>query len=497
MGKGGKGPPPHVRAFRSHSQGGGIFADGSLDLEGLHRTLNDPMINKAPDGCGKLLKCGGGVDGFSNLGLGFGAASRASPLGGKAVSMATARTLFQAFDLANNGVIEMREWLVIFELMSVPADDWEFAMNERRKKLGRALRDHAARLGLEPSEPLPRETPLARFYARDAVVMTAATSPRARAARACLTAPLKLFGIPFPCVCFWPHGVIFFGAPCAFIVKPCWVYRAAKATTLELRERRAPRARRRARLRARLCVDARARARAPPKCATRSSLFSTTEPYVGWSPFFGPPCVAPLSTLMQCCCAPPLLCSDENGVQERQAEVIPLELVDGARVESHAADASVYTCDSSTPSVVVTAFGGRTVAVVDGVRNADEFVAAVEARKGARARRPLDDATRAQYAHYLMGSWLRLDATRHGGVLDVSGAAAATAAPPAVMMAQVIAAQPTIMQVQVPPGAGPGAAMLVQAPDGRQIQVEVPPGAAAGSVFQVQVPPAAMEMERP
>ena len=48
MGKGGKGPPPHVRAFRSHSQGGGIFADGSLDLEGLHRTLNDPMINKAP-----------------------------------------------------------------------------------------------------------------------------------------------------------------------------------------------------------------------------------------------------------------------------------------------------------------------------------------------------------------------------------------------------------------------------------------------------------------
>ena len=155
-GKGGKGPPPHVRAFRSHSQGGGIFADGSLDLEGLHRTLNDPMINKAPDGCGKLLKCGGGVDGFSNLGLGFGAASRASPLGGKAVSMATARTLFQAFDLANNGVIEMREWLVIFELMSIPGDDWEFAMNERRKKLGRALRDHAARLGLEPSEPLPR-----------------------------------------------------------------------------------------------------------------------------------------------------------------------------------------------------------------------------------------------------------------------------------------------------------------------------------------------------
>ena len=60
-----------------------------------------------------------------------------------------------------------------------------------------------------------------------------------------------------------------------------------------------------------------------------------------------------------------------------------------------------------------------------------------------------------------------------------------------------MAAQPTIMQVQVPPGAGPGAAMLVQAPDGRQIQVEVPPGAAAGSVFQVQVPPAAMEMERP
>ena len=82
-------------------------------------------------------------------------------------------------------------------------------------------------------------------------------------------------------------------------------------------------------------------------------------------------------------------------------------------------------------------------------------------------------------------------------------ALAAPPAPPAQMAqavlahAEVVAEQPKAvpsgeqMQVQVPPGAAPGAVIVVQTPSGAQIQVAVPAGAAPGQVFMVQLPPAA------
>ena len=73
----------------------------------------------------------------------------------------------------------------------------------------------------------------------------------------------------------------------------------------------------------------------------------------------------------------------------------------------------------SGPTLVLKAFGGLTIAAVDAVSNAAEVIEAVNARKGAGARRVMDPATRAQYAHHLMGSWLRMEATLHGAVLDV------------------------------------------------------------------------------
>ena len=66
--------------------------------------------------------------------------------------------------------------------------------------------------------------------------------------------------------------------------------------------------------------------------------------------------------------------------------------------------------------------------------------------------------------------------------------------------------------VQVPPGAGPGQTLQVQAPNGVTVQVQIPQGSAPGTTFEVatpampvdvtvapptaQVSPAPMEMER-
>ena len=462
MGKGGKGPPPHVRAFRSHARGGGMFTDGTVDLDGLHRLLNDPAVNGSGPGRGvDLDQCAGGVDGFASV-IGSRGSGRRSPLDGTPVSRETAAVLLQAFDDNGNGVVELAEFEAIFDLMKVTADGWEFAMTERRKRFAEVLRRHAPRLGLSPHEPLPRASPfsdggpLAAYYGAEPVVATVETDARARAARACATAPLKAFFIPFPLVCFWPHGVIL-GGPCAFAAKPCWVHRAARATTVELRE---------------------------------STLRVTTRPYAGWAPLFGFPCCALPSMLMGWCGEGPIGCGDANGVAEEQRDVIPLEFVESAALDDHA-PGSVYTCDAPTPSVVVRAFGGRVVAAVDGAKNGEAFAAAVEQRKGARARRPLDDGARAAYAHHLAGSWLRLDALRHGGVLDVGGSGGGGGA--AAMMQPPAAAAPaaSTIQVQVPPNAGPGATIAVQAPDGRQIHVQVPAQAGPGAVFQVQIPPAA------
>jgi len=53
--------------------------------------------------------------------------------------------------------------------------------------------------------------------------------------------------------------------------------------------------------------------------------------------------------------------------------------------------------------------------------------------------------------------------------------------PPPVLL------QKTKLQVQVPPGVGPGSLIAVQAPDGRQVQVVLPPGAVPGATLELEV----------
>jgi len=61
----------------------------------------------------------------------------------------------------------------------------------------------------------------------------------------------------------------------------------------------------------------------------------------------------------------------------------------------------------------------------------------------------------------------------------------APVAQPAVVGAAAVYA-PGTMQVAVPPGAGAGTALQVQAPTGQMVQVQVPPGVPEGGVFTVQ-----------
>jgi len=61
------------------------------------------------------------------------------------------------------------------------------------------------------------------------------------------------------------------------------------------------------------------------------------------------------------------------------------------------------------------------------------------------------------------------------------------AAQPAAVAPAVAVPQPTLMQVTCPENLGPGAPLVVQAPDGRQLQVTVPAGVGPGMHFQVQV----------
>jgi len=56
-----------------------------------------------------------------------------------------------------------------------------------------------------------------------------------------------------------------------------------------------------------------------------------------------------------------------------------------------------------------------------------------------------------------------------------------------------VASANQLINVQVPPGAGPGTTLQVQSPSGQQIQVVVPDGVSEGQVFQVQEPPLVVE----
>ena len=62
------------------------------------------------------------------------------------------------------------------------------------------------------------------------------------------------------------------------------------------------------------------------------------------------------------------------------------------------------------------------------------------------------------------------------------------AAPPQVMMPQMLVAPAGMFPVTVPVGAVPGMAVQVQSPTGQMVQVTIPAGAVPGSVFMVPQP---------
>ncbi|KAH8046663.1 hypothetical protein JL722_13556 [Aureococcus anophagefferens] len=178
----------------------------------------------------------GGVGGpfIGDVGMGM--------LDGRGVSPEQAAAIFRVYDTAQSGQLTYEQFANVFRLMSAP---------ERTDEL------------------------------------------RLLSARC---APL-LLRLAAPMVCFWPHGIIFFGSPCAMAAKLCWAPRANAATTVRL---------------------------------TPNAVVSVTEPYAGWSACMGPPIVAPCNCCLVCMGGDPMCTAYKN---DRQVvDVVPLEFVDAVDV---------------------------------------------------------------------------------------------------------------------------------------------------------------------
>ena len=464
MGKGGKGQPAHAFAFQGSATGSSWLnpRSGHLDLAGFQSAINSHHLTSSrgafdsPGMRDALLEMTKG----SNLnssgrfigGVGMGM------LDGRGVSPEQAAAIFRVYDTAQSGQLTYQQFTNVFRLMSAPERTDELRLLERKKFLESMVPNLGATLGTGASVAPHGANPLApKFAAEPTHVALENPGFNAVCCATCVSeVPLFCFGLPPPMVCFWPHGIIFFGSPCAMAAKLCWAPRANAATTVRL---------------------------------TPNAVVSVTEPYAGWSACMGPPIVAPCNCCLVCMGSDPMCTAYKN---DRQAvDVVPLEFVDAVDVLR-----PVYP--GGLERLVVNAYGGSAMIAKDGATNAEAFADAVMQQKASAAR--LDFNERAALQNFLASSWFRLDLLRHGRSADLGegrvvgdvGAPMqqmmmARSGPTAPGFQPVAAVAPAVLSVAVPDGAVAGTLIQVQAPSGAMVQVAVPEGFQPGQVIQVSV----------
>ncbi|KAH8071568.1 hypothetical protein JL721_4068 [Aureococcus anophagefferens] len=269
MGKGGKGQPAHSRAFSAHATGASWFSprSGLLDLAGFQSAINSHWLsNRGQNG----LDCPGMREALLEINKGgnFGGSGEAPFIGDVGMGMLGGRAchgagaaIFRVYDTAQSGQLTYEQFANVFRLMSAPERTDELRLLERKVFLEKMVPNLGATLGTGAS------------------------------------VPLFCFRLAAPMVCFWPHGIIFFGSPCAMAAKLCWAPRANAATTVRL---------------------------------TPNAVVSVTEPYAGWSACMGPPIVAPCNCCLVCMGGDPMCTAYKN---DRQVvDVVPLEFVDAVGV---------------------------------------------------------------------------------------------------------------------------------------------------------------------
>ncbi|KAH8050471.1 hypothetical protein JL722_11442 [Aureococcus anophagefferens] len=433
MGKGGKGQPAHSRAFSAHATGASWFSprSGLLDLAGFQSAINSHWLsNRGQNG----LDCPGMREALLEINKGgnFGGSGEAPFIGdvgmgmldGRGVSPEQAAAIFRVYDTAQSGQLTYEQFANVFRLMSAPERTDELRLLERKVFLEKMFAAEPTHFALENP-------------GFNAVCCATCVSE----------VPLFCFGLPPPMVCFWPHGIIFFGSPCAMAAKLCWAPRANAATTVRL---------------------------------TPNAVVSVTEPYAGWSACMGPPIVAPCNCCLVCMGGDPMCTAYKN---DRQVvDVVPLEFVDAVDVLR-----PVYP--GGLERLVVSAYGGSHMIAKDGATNAKAFADAVMQQKASAAR--LDFNERAALQNFLASSWFRLDLVRHGRSADLGeGRVVGDVGAP---MQQMMMARggPTA------PGFQPVAAVTAVHPAPAMISVAVPEGAVAGTVIQVQAPSGAIQVAVP
>ena len=473
MGKGGKGQPAHSRAFSAHATGASWFSprSGLLDLAGFQSAINSHWLtNRGQNGldCPGMREAlveigkGGNFGGNGDQGRFIGDVGMGM-LDGRGVSPEQAAAIFRVYDTAQSGQLTYEQFANVFRLMSAPERTDELRLLERKVFLESMVPNLGATLGTGASVAPHGANPLApKFAAEPTHFLLENPGFNAVCCATCVSeVPLFCFGMPPPMVCFWPHGIIFFGSPCAMAAKLCWAPRANAATTVRL---------------------------------TPNAVVSVTEPYAGWSACMGPPIVAPCNCCLVCMGGDPMCTAYKN---DRQAvDVVPLEFVDAVDVLR-----PVYP--GGLERLVVSAYGGSHMIAKDGATNAKAFADAVMQQKASAAR--LDFNERAALQNFLASSWFRLDLLRHGRSADLGEgrfvgdvgapmqqmmmARGGPTAPGFQPVADVTTVHPApaMISVAVPEGAVAGTVIQVQAPSGAMVQVAVPEGVKPGQVIQVAV----------
>ena len=390
MGKGGKGEVQN--AFARNAKGGSMFSrtSGTLDVNGLQSALNSYLMTNSNDNCegtpfnacciafktdqAQIASRGGSVpaawDGMGGDQTGGGVMPGFGMLDGRGVSPEHAAALMRIYDPSGTGEIGWHQYVEICKLLSHHNIRDEFKTLATKMQLEKFTHTINRGQGISRHSQNPLQ---AKFAAEPP--MLALANPSKNTVCCAAASEFPIFGMltPFPFVCFWPHSIIFFGSPCAYCAKPCWLPTANAATTVHL---------------------------------TKGAVVSVTEPYPGWSPCFGPPCCSILSCCLVCCGASPA-CFDAYENAERVVDVVPLEFVDSV-------DLLPPLLPGGLGRVLVTAYGGIPFLAKDGATNGPQFVEAVHQAKQNAPR--LDPNERAALHQFLATSWVR---ARAGNGCDI------------------------------------------------------------------------------